>query len=190
MYRFLKNIDAMFESDIPKHVMYCYGIYQDLYDEIKSACSFVHFKLGLPSEDEIKEFASSEHKVIVLDDLLTDVVQSPDMQKLFVQYSHHLKLTVFFITQNMYQQGKCSRTIALNTAYYVLFKNYRDTSQLITLGRQLVPGCHNALVAAYKDATSMNRYGYLVIDMSPHTEDRFRWRTRIFPGEDSVIYEV
>jgi len=183
----LQHLDDMFEDDPPKKVLYCFGVYQELYDDMKSICTFHE---GLPTADTINDFANGEHRIIVLDDLLNDVVQNTDMEKLFVLGSHHKKLSVFFLSQNLFQQGRCARTIALNTAYLILFKNYRDTSQLITLGRQLVPGHHNVLIEAYKDATTLTRYGYLIIDLSPHTEDQFRWRTRVFPGEDPIIYEV
>jgi len=187
LYKFLQHLDDMFEDDPPKKVLYCFGVYQELYDDMKSICTFHE---GLPTADTINDFANGEHRIIVLDDLLNDVVQNTDMEKLFVLGSHHKKLSVFFLSQNLFQQGRCARTIALNTAYLILFKNYRDTSQLITLGRQLVPGHHNVLIEAYKDATTLTRYGYLIIDLSPHTEDQFRWRTRVFPGEDPIIYEV
>ena len=189
LFKLLRNLNKMFEDDVPKHVLYCFGVYQSLYDDMKSQCPFITFHEGLPNAETITEFATGEHRIIVLDDLLNDVVQSTDMEKLFVLGSHHRHLSVCFLSQNLYKNGRCARTIALNTAYLILFKNYRDTSQLITLGRQLVPGHHGALVEAYKDATKSS-YGYLVIDMSPHTYDRFRWRTHIFPGEDPIIYEV
>lgn len=190
LFHFLQNLEYMFEEDPPKKVMYNYGVYQSLYDDIKQKCPFVTFNEGLPTADSVKDFANGDHSVIVLDDLLNDVVQNRDMEKLFILGSHHKKISVFFLSQNLFQQGRCARTIALNTAYLVLFKNYRDTSQLITLGRQLVPGNHTALIEAYKDAVSLKCYGYLVLDFSPHADDRFRWRTNIFPGEDVVIYEA
>ena len=190
LYRLLQNLGEMFEEDPPKKVLYCYGVYQSLYDEMKKTCPFITFHEGLPPTDFIDFFANGEHRVVVLDDLLNDVLQNRDMEKLFILGSHHKKLSVFFLTQNLFQQGRCARTIALNTAYLILFKNYRDTSQLMTLGRQLVPGHHQDLIAAYKDATTVTKYGYLVLDMSPHSEDKYRWRTRVFPGEDPIIYEV
>jgi len=189
LYRFIQNLETMLENDPPKKVLYCYGVYQELYDDMKDKCSYICFHEGLPSVQEIDEFANGEHRIIVLDDLLNDVVQNVEMEKLFILGSHHKKLSVFFLTQNLFQQGRCARTIALNTAYLILFKNYRDTSQLITLGRQLVPGNHVALIDAYKDATSLSSHGYLVIDMSVNAKDQFRWRSCVFPDEDPIIYE-
>lgn len=92
------------------------------------------------------------------------------------------------MTQNLFQRGSRSRTIALNTYYLVLMKNVRDASQIAFLGRQLFPGHSNFLLEAYADATK-SPYGYLLVDTSPHSEDKYRLRTHIFPGEDPIIYQ-
>ena len=84
-------------------------------------------------------------------------------------------------------QGKCSRTISLNTHVYVLFHNFRDGSSISTLGRQMYPGNSNVLTEAYKNATS-KKYAYLLVDMSPHSPDDLRLRSNIFPGECTHIY--
>ena len=41
--------------------------------------------------------------------------------------------------------------------------------------------------SAFADATSLP-FGYLVVDMSPHSEDTYRLRTHVFPGEDPIVY--
>jgi hypothetical protein len=110
----------MFEDDVPKHVLYCFGVYQSLYDDMKSQCPFITFHEGLPNAETITEFATGEHRIIVLDDLLNDVVQSTDMEKLVVLGSHHRHLSVCFLSQNLYKNGRCARTIPLNTAYLKL----------------------------------------------------------------------
>ena len=190
MYRLIQNAELMFDGEAPTRILYCYGVMQPLFDEMKKTCPLVEFHDGLPTAETIDKFADNTHRMIVLDDLLSEVVKSKDMEKLFTLGSHHKNLSVFFLTQNLFQQGSCSCTIALNTAYLVLFKNYRDSSQLITLGRQIAPGSHKALIEAYKDATSQSSHGYLCLDLSVNSIDRFRWRTNIFPGEDPIIYEV
>ena len=98
-----------------------------------------------------------------------------------------MRLSVIYISHNCFQQGKCARTIALNTQVLVLFRNFRDGLQIINLGRQLYPGKGAVLTKAYNDATK-EPYGYLIVDMSVDTDDEFRLRTKIFPGEDPVIY--
>ena len=41
------------------------------------------------------------------------------------------------------------------------------------LGRQLYPGKSNGFLQAYKDALNSNKFGYFVVDMSPHAEDKY-----------------
>jgi len=130
---------------------------------------------------------NDRHRLIVLDDLMHRVVQNVDMELLFTQGCHHRRLSVVFITQNIFPRGTKSRTIALNTTYLVMMKNVRDVSQVATLGRQLFPGRSKILTSAFADATSLP-FGYLVVDMSPHSEDTYRLRTRVFPGEDPIVY--
>ena len=93
------------------------------------------------------------------------------------QGSHHRNLTVLFLNQNVFTQGKNARNIGLNAHHMILFKNQRDFQQIKSLGRQL--GLGKCLEEAYADALS-ERYGYLVVDMSPHNEDAHRLRTKIF----------
>jgi hypothetical protein len=105
------------------------------------------------------------------------VVQNVDME------CHHRRLSVVFITQNVFPRGTKSRTIALNTTYLVMMKNIR----VATLGRQLFPGRSKILTVAYADATSI-LYGYLVVNMSPHSADTYRLSTRMFSGEDTIVH--
>ena len=66
-------------------------------------------------------------------------------------------------------------------------KNPRDGSQIQCLGSQTLLGKAGFLMEAYKDTTS-KMYGYLVLDFSPSGQDEYRVRTKVFPGEDTVIY--
>jgi hypothetical protein len=69
----------------------------------------------------------------------------------------------------------------------MMMKNVRDVSQVASLGRQLFPGRSKILTSAFADATSLP-FEYLVVDMSPHSEDTYRLRTCVFPGEDPIVY--
>jgi len=92
---------------------------------------------GLPTAEDIKQFASGQHDLIVLDDLMQNVLGSKTAELLFTQGCHHRKISVVFITQNIYGQGKSAKTIALTCWYMVLFKNIRGISQIKTLKYQL-----------------------------------------------------
>jgi hypothetical protein len=188
VFRFLRNIRGMYVDDPPIKVMYCYGVYQPLFDEIEKTVPGTILHAGLPTQKEIEEFADGEHGLIILDDLQHQVLESRDIELLFTQGCHHRRLSVIFITQNLYGQGKSARTIALNCWYLVLFKNIRGTSQIQMLGQQLFPGRSKTLVESFGDATK-KCWGYLVLDLSPRAEDEYRLRTNIYPDEDTVIYK-
>lgn len=186
MYEVLKNAKAMYEGEPPDRILYCFGIHQPLFDEMAQTIPNISFHQGLPTMDTIEEFtAERKHRLIVLDDLMHRVVHDVDMELLFTQGCHHRRISVLFLKQNVYIQGNRSRTIALNTTYLVLMKNVRDASQIATLGRQLFPGRSKILTEAYTDAVTSTPYGYL---MSVHSEDKYRLRTHVFPGQDTIVY--
>ena len=184
LYRVLREKDQLF-SDPPKKILYCHGVYQNMFDSMERDLD-IEFVEGIPSEEKIEEFANGESRCIVLDDLMTDVVESKHIQHLFTRGSHHKNLTVVYLNQNMYCQGKFARTLAINTQYLVIFKSPRDCSQLGVLGRQI--GVGRSITEAYLDIMSNQNYGYLLVDLSPHNEDGYLLKTNIFPGEDIVIY--
>jgi hypothetical protein len=187
VYTFLQHINGMFIQNPPKKILYCYGIYQQMFEDMKKAIPGLELHEGLPRQEAVEKFTDGQHNLIILDDLMDQVTQCQEMELMFTQGCHHKSLSVMFITQNQYYQGKCARTIALNTQYIVLFRNLRDASQVMTLARQLYPGRSAILMESYEDCTK-EPYGYLVIDVSPYSEDKYRLRTNIFPGEDPKVY--
>ena len=164
----------------PKKVLYCYGIWQDNYDKM----SGVQFHDGLPSN--LDEISDGYHNIVVLDDLMDQVSSNKDMETLFTRISHHTNATVIYITQNIFYKGANSRIIALNSHYTILFKNPRASAQLKVLANQM--GLNKLLPEAYKDAVREPN-GYLVIDLSPHSNAEYTLRTRILPDEDPIIYQ-
>ena len=162
----------MYARDPPTWILYCYGIYQPLFDEMERNVPTFTSKQGLPSAEELDEFtADRRHKLIVIDDLMHRVVQDKVMELLFTQGTHHRCVSVILITQNLYPGGKHTRTIALNMWYTILMKNLRDVSQVGILGRQLYPGRGKAFLKAYEDAVG-SKEDYLIVDTSPHGDYR------------------
>ena len=190
--RLLEERDVMFTPEPPQKVLYCYGIYQPLFDDMAEQFPFVTFNEGLPNEENLVKMASDgSHSMLILDDLMKAVVSTADAALLFTQGSHHRNMTILFITQNIFCQGKVARDIALNTQYLVLFNNLRDSSQIKRLGQQLYPaGKWKGFMEAYEDSTS-KPYGYLLVDLSPKSEKDLRLRTTIFPDDKvTFIYEL
>ncbi len=168
----------LFDSP-PNKILYCYGAWQPLYELM----SDIIFHEGLPTADNINQFADGKHNIIVLDDLMADIVKNEEMQHLFTRDSHHKNLTVLFLTQNAFCQGRCARTISLNCAYLVLFKNPRDIYQIKLMGRQI--GLPHTLLEAYGDCMEQP-FGYLVIDLSPRHTGLPRLYSQLF--DQQVCY--
>ena len=80
---------------------------------------------------------------------------------LFTEGTHHHNMSVVFIIQNLFFQGKQSRTISVNARYFILLKNPRGRQQVEAFGRQVYPREFNTLSEAYEKAT-MRLHGYLV----------------------------
>ena len=76
------------------------------------------------------ELSRDGHALLILDDLMQEVSNSKDLLDLFCQYSHHMGISVVYLTQNLFQQGRFSCTIALNTHVLVLLKSMRNASQI------------------------------------------------------------
>ena len=105
---------------------------------------------------------------------------------LFTEGAHHRNISIIFIIQKLFFQGKQSRTIGVNAHYFILLKNPRDRQQVEVFGRQVYPRKSYIFSEAYERAT-MRPYDYLVVDLYPVTSDSCRLRTDIFPGENNPI---
>jgi hypothetical protein len=57
----------------------------------------------------------------------------------------------------------------------------------LAFGSQVYPGQSAYFKDAYQKATS-KPYGYLLVDMNPATQDRYRLRTHIFPNDDTLVF--
>ena len=105
-------------------ILYCFGVYQSYYDEMK--IQNLEFHEGLPSLEKVQSLNDGQFHVIVLDDLMEYIVKSVETQNLFTKYCHHYNITAIFLTQNVFAQGPCSRSISINTHILVIFANKRD----------------------------------------------------------------
>lgn len=193
----LQNEKGMFTTPTSK-IIVCYDTWQSMFEVLKFKMENIIFHHGLPNEEKFQEWGDMDgHKLVVIDDCMADGVDSPHLMKMFCVSSHHKNISIIFLVQNVFQKGKVMRTLSLNTHYFILFKNYRDQSQVETLGRQIFPRQVSFFRDAYHKATS-DRYGYLLIDVSPHAPDIHiindsniisPLRTKILPGENTILYE-
>jgi hypothetical protein len=185
--KILQNSNKGLVRPPPQRIMYCYSVWQKAFEEMIKNCNecLMEFKEGLP---DIADFNPSQNSILILDDLMTQAGKDEKVLKLFTVDSHHLNLTVFFLTQNIFPQEKYSRSISLNCQYILLTNNPRDRNQLVQLGKQIFPGNTKFFKEAYDDAVTDRKYGYLVSALNQNTEEENRVQTGILPYETRIIY--
>jgi ABC-type dipeptide/oligopeptide/nickel transport system ATPase component len=182
--KFLENLPQMINRKVDQ-IIYCYGEYQPIFDEIRQNMSDIQFYEGFPDVKGITD--PSFHTLMIIDDLQNELLDNLELANLFTKGSHHRCISVIFLQQALFNKGKFSRLCSLNCHYMVVFKSPRDQTVISTLARQMYPGCGQYLIEAYKDATE-GAYSYLLIDLHPQTEDKYRLRAKIFPDERQVFY--
>jgi len=166
----------------PLDVVIYFSEDQPIYEDIKSD-KRVKFVKGL----ELDLSSSHIPKLIVIDDQMTSSAQSKDVQQLFIKGVHHRNVSLVYITQNLFNQGKYARDMRLNAHYLAVFKSPMFLSSVGYLSRQLYPTNPNFVLEAYKDATK-KQYSYLFIILHPNSEDDLRVRTGIFSDESEIVY--
>lgn len=187
----LKYKQQLFD-DPPLRIMFCYRYTQSIFEDLTAThAPQIDFHFGLPSEDEIDAFSHpDEHRLIVLDDLATDIINSSVIENLITGACHHKRLTTVITLQNLFPRGKIARTIFLNSTYIILFENFRDKRQIKLFGERLYPQKSDIFLSIFSDAIR-RKWGYLLIDLASSTHDNLRLRTDILPIDGyTVIYNI
>ena len=130
-----------------ERIVWCYSQWQPAYMEMLVSISNIcqihicEFVKGIPPALEQDSYLDvNKRNLMVFDDQMIDASKDKRIVNLFTRGSHHRNLSVIYIVQNLFHQGKGSRSISLNSHYLVLFKNPRDKLQILTLAKQMYPG--------------------------------------------------
>ena len=174
--RLLRNSPSMI-NPAPEHITWYYGEWQSAYENLD--IPNVRLEQGLSTG-----FDTGKRNVVVLDDLMAET--DGRLTDLFTKKSHHSNTSVIYLVQNLFPKHKESRTISLNAQYMVVFKNPRDSSQVMHFAKQMYPGRVKFVQEAFKDAMSVP-CGYLLVNLKQDTPEDMRLRTTILP-DDTVQY--
>ena len=128
------------------------------------AMTHIEFAKGIPTAlEQDLYFDVNKRNLIVFDDQLIDPSKDKRIVNLFTRGSLHRNLSLIYIVQNLFHQGKGSRSISLNSHYLVLFKNLRDKLQILTLAKQMYPGQTGFFLNQYEEAVK-RPFGWLPSD--------------------------
>ena len=163
-----------------ERIIWCFGQWQPLYDTISKRIHRIEFVNDIPDHLNDQHYINvSKRNILVFDYLMTEAKCDQRIADLFTKGSHHRNISVVYLTQNLFPQGKACRDIILNTQYMVLFNNPIDRQQVATLARRIYPSTSAVFMKRFERATSYP-YGHLVIDLKWDTAEKDRLHTKIF----------
>jgi len=141
----------------PKNIYYMYKIRQPFMDKLKN----ITFIEGL----DFDAIDISSSSLLVVDDLILST--NKNVAEAFILGSHHKKISLFFLTQNLFPNCNLFRLMSSNCHYFIIFQNQRNFRQVKTLANQIFIGRDvQRITEAYKRASSTNR-GFVVLSFSP-----------------------
>jgi hypothetical protein len=178
-------------------VLYAYSEYQDVFEDPPGGS--VQFHYGLPTKEELESYIGSfegRHFLLVCDDLMTEMAESPMAQDIMTKMSHHRNFSIININQNIFVQGSKARNQAVNSHFYILTRTCRDLKQISLLGSQMFPGKASEFVKVYRDAVDHpldnTSPPHLLVACHPFkTQRNCQLLSSIFPPDGSrVLYRV
>lgn len=179
---FLRRLinNSLFSVPVRK-IFYCYGTWSSDYELLPDCVTLIS---GLPKNFDFMFGDKNKHNLVCFDDLQQQIDES--IVNIFTTLSHHKNLSCVLVLQNLFLDSRNARNIAKNCHYTVLFRSPRAVSEYKILATQT--GLKH-LLKAYEDVLKNNKFGYLVVDMSPHAHPELKLRTNIFPGEYCIVYK-
>jgi hypothetical protein len=190
--RLLINYKAMFTPQVEK-IIYVYSVWQDNFGDLENILGdIIEFRKDIPSKKYLTELWETyrAHSLLVLDDQmsnLNDNLQGSHVAEIVCVLSHHCHVSCIITLQDMFYESKAARLISRNSHCICLFRNHRNGRQVSSLASQVLPGETKYFMDSYERATKRS-YGYLIIDLSPNVDKRYKLRSNIFPGEETIVF--
>ena len=191
---FVKNLimsrDTLFHKPSLNAYIVCSNV-QNMYEDMVKNKNVKKIFYKMPSKAEILQIAKLGSRtggtILILDDLLTELAKNNTLiEEIFTEMAHHQKLSVVLCVQNLFYQNNIFRTLSLNSAYLVVFKNPRDMKQIDFIAYRSYAMNPKVVTEAYKDAT-YRPYSYIFMDFTQTTPEFLRLRTDIFPSDVDKI---
>lgn len=144
---------------------------------------------GIPSEDILLSTCESQNgkqHVLVMEDLDDEVNKSALISKFFSAYSHHLKCSIIYTTQNFFKTGPERLSIMRNATHLILFNINLDKTVIRLIAQKIYPKNPKLLIELYEHITS-KPYKHLAIFTNCDTKLQFRSNT---DSPVQTIYEL
>ena len=168
----------------PERIVWCYSQWQLAYTEMLVAMPHIEFVKGIPTAlEQDSYFDVNKRNLIVFDDQMIDASKDKRIVNLFTRGSHHRNLSVIYIVQNLFHQGKGSRNIykPKRSLSDIIQESTRQIADL-DCGQAWENGFHFFL-NQYEEAVKIP-FGYPLIDQKTSTQDNCRQRTNVLHSEE------
>ncbi len=175
---------------LPEHMFH---LHQKFISDLKEVCSFIEIVEGLPDLFYLNlGMDKNSHKLIILDDMMSQVFESKQMLELITTTSHHSNISVITICQTLYFPSKHRVTFIRNCSEKVIFHDKVDQNQLSILSRHVFPSKPNFLQECFDFIYKISKkkdLKYLVLDANPLSQLPYNCivRSFIFPESDGKV---
>ena len=76
-----------------------------MFDEMKHSVKGLVLHQGVPSQEQIEQWAQGKHFILVLDDLQQVCEKDREVAEMFTVGSHHLNITLIYLCHNIFSKG-------------------------------------------------------------------------------------
>ena len=111
------------------------------FNRIKEYFPTAELNNGLPNISKLNLDLNTMPCLLIIDDLMTEFLDSPQMVDLLAIQVHHYNLSTVFTLQNFFATSKFGKTMMRNVNYKVYFYNRLDLRELRNISCQIVPNC-------------------------------------------------
>ncbi len=170
-------------------------LHVDFIKELRNVCPHIQIIEGMPDQNDLHLTAGKAHKLLIIDDQMSETFNSQVILNLITRDSHHSNISVVIIVQSLFADAKHRITMVRNCSEKLIFFNKVDKLPLITLSRQIFPGHSNFLTECFDvlfEVEKSDDLKYLLIDASPLSllPHKCIVRTNIFPASDGKIRPI
>lgn len=173
-------------------IVYCYSVYQPMYDEIKKAQPIVEFQEGFPHNlyEEMTENSKygelNAETLIILDDLMLDVSKEPRLAKLFTT-GRHLNCSVMLVLHNLFHDSPVVREAVRAANVYILFEMSNDEI-VKNLGRKKFGDRKDFIYQSYRMELQEDPHGHLFIQTKVDVPEVMRVLGNVFDPNNTRCY--
>ena len=164
--KFLQGIKDMF-TEVPEYIAIFYHAMQPTYEEMNKKGLVNEMVKGMPEPKHIellKKFQHGKGSLVIIDDQQINL-KSDALVQLFTASSHHYKISIILIVQNLFPKTIKFRDLSLQSQYIVVFYNPRDRTSVMHLSKQVFPGEPEFVKNAYNTISKMGAFSYILFDM-------------------------